>query len=537
MRRVRTILPSTEYRETAPLMIYAQTQGTSSAPVRVVAPLLVRLSVWRTASSLASVQQRHNLNPKFTSRNYMGWSKPTASSITATPTTPPGHEACGPAQFLAICRVADDGLLTPCADFLVWACARLAAGGLDVPILYDADGGDIWEHECSQSTPPEKEFEKTQEHVKCGDVHFSYAPRQGIKLLRGLSFEAKPGEHVALVGTFGSWKSTITLNGFTKRACWTELPSIRSPSQSDDFGTAAADAERWGDEFMDCETTRLDWRINPFLPALKERQTGDASNLHAQTPLSSHHHLMASFGTTISSGIQDISAILSLFGTEQCEFHIGSALRGGGRGGYMYAAITPVSIFGSPWCSGYIPSPAPTYIRMPGTLSECAGREQKGGTFHFGNVPGLALTILGIDTCPFFDLFSSSHYHHSWPNKPTNASKARQKENDAVKGKGSSSGRGTSTPLLSASSSGCVKSALIKDAQSPPLPMLSTNLPGVGTALVDQPDTAIVPEFYLPHQVTQPMVDSSANTAFDDQQFPRTLAFNRLSMLNMTSIC
>jgi hypothetical protein len=56
---------------------------------------------------------------------------------------------------------------------------------------------------------------------------------------------------------------------------------------------------------------------------------------------------MSSFGTTLSSGIQDISAILSLFGTEQCELHVGSALRGGGRGGYLYAAITPVSIFGS----------------------------------------------------------------------------------------------------------------------------------------------------------------------------------------------
>ncbi|KAJ7486503.1 hypothetical protein FB451DRAFT_998470, partial [Mycena latifolia] len=55
----------------------------------------------------------------------------------------------------------------------------------------------------------------------------------------------------------------------------------------------------------------------------------------------------ASFGTTISSGIQDVSAILSLFGTEECELHVGSALRGGGRGGYLYAAITPVSIFGS----------------------------------------------------------------------------------------------------------------------------------------------------------------------------------------------
>ncbi|KAJ7312330.1 hypothetical protein DFH08DRAFT_1044851, partial [Mycena albidolilacea] len=55
----------------------------------------------------------------------------------------------------------------------------------------------------------------------------------------------------------------------------------------------------------------------------------------------------ASFGHTISSGIQDVSAILSLFGTEQCELHVGSALRGDGRGGFLYAAITPLSIFGS----------------------------------------------------------------------------------------------------------------------------------------------------------------------------------------------
>ncbi|KAJ7859598.1 hypothetical protein B0H14DRAFT_3628869 [Mycena olivaceomarginata] len=44
---------------------------------------------------------------------------------------------------------------------------------------------------------------------------------------------------------------------------------------------------------------------------------------------------MSSFGATFSSGIQDVAAILSLFGTEE------------GRGGYLYAAITPVSIFGS----------------------------------------------------------------------------------------------------------------------------------------------------------------------------------------------
>jgi hypothetical protein len=55
----------------------------------------------------------------------------------------------------------------------------------------------------------------------------------------------------------------------------------------------------------------------------------------------------AAFSKTLSGGIQDISAVLSLFGTEQCERHVGSALRGGERGGFLYAAITPISIFGS----------------------------------------------------------------------------------------------------------------------------------------------------------------------------------------------
>ncbi|KAJ6578409.1 hypothetical protein B0H19DRAFT_1253651 [Mycena capillaripes] len=57
--------------------------------------------------------------------------------------------------------------------------------------------------------------------------------------------------------------------------------------------------------------------------------------------------MVGSFGGTLSNGIQDISAILPLLGTEQCELHMGSALRGGGNGGYFYAAITPISIFGS----------------------------------------------------------------------------------------------------------------------------------------------------------------------------------------------
>ncbi|KAJ7058321.1 hypothetical protein C8F01DRAFT_990410, partial [Mycena amicta] len=52
-------------------------------------------------------------------------------------------------------------------------------------------------------------------------------------------------------------------------------------------------------------------------------------------------------GATLTSGIQDISAFLPIFGTDQCERHISSAL----EGGYLYAAATPLSLFG---CLGII---------------------------------------------------------------------------------------------------------------------------------------------------------------------------------------
>jgi len=48
-------------------------------------------------------------------------------------------------------------------------------------------------------------------------------------------------------------------------------------------------------------------------------------------------------GTTLAGGVQDMAALLPLLGTDQCEKHVGSAL----EGGYLYAAATPLSIFGS----------------------------------------------------------------------------------------------------------------------------------------------------------------------------------------------
>jgi hypothetical protein len=46
---------------------------------------------------------------------------------------------------------------------------------------------------------------------------------------------------------------------------------------------------------------------------------------------------------TLTGGIQDIAALLPLLGTEQCEDHVGSAL----TNGYLYAAVSPMSLFGS----------------------------------------------------------------------------------------------------------------------------------------------------------------------------------------------
>ncbi|KAL0068389.1 hypothetical protein AAF712_004467 [Marasmius tenuissimus] len=49
------------------------------------------------------------------------------------------------------------------------------------------------------------------------------------------------------------------------------------------------------------------------------------------------------FVDTLSGGIQEVSALLPLLGTEQCERHVGTAL----DKGYLFAAATPLSIFGS----------------------------------------------------------------------------------------------------------------------------------------------------------------------------------------------
>jgi hypothetical protein len=52
---------------------------------------------------------------------------------------------------------------------------------------------------------------------------------------------------------------------------------------------------------------------------------------------------MGTIGGVLTSGIKDIASLLPLLGTEQCEDQVGSAL----TKGRIYAAATPLSIFGS----------------------------------------------------------------------------------------------------------------------------------------------------------------------------------------------
>ncbi|KAJ7798174.1 hypothetical protein B0H13DRAFT_1933795 [Mycena leptocephala] len=95
-------------------------------------------------------------------------------------------------------------------------------------------------------------------------------------------------------------------------------------------------------------------------------------------------------------------------------------------GSRAYAIVSIAVAFGRLYTKGgtYMQS-NPRHIQPTGgTLNKCAARERKSGTFHFGNVPGLAPTIMGKDTCHFCSFPPPTTTLRS--NLPANTSKARQ---------------------------------------------------------------------------------------------------------------
>ena len=112
------------------------------------------------------------------------------------------------------------------------------------------------------------------------------------------------------------------------------------------------------------------------------------------------------FAGTITGGIQDVSALLPIIGTDQCEKHLGSAL----DGGYLYAAATPLSIFGSLGivkagvsilvASISLPKPSLTFTPLP-KLSFRSSRERWLGARVLNNagfsLSGTVAPLIGIN--------------------------------------------------------------------------------------------------------------------------------------------
>ena len=52
-------------------------------------------------------------------------------------------------------------------------------------------------------------MENVRGQIRLANIHFRYPTRPGVRVLRGLSLNVKPGTYIALVGASGSGKSTV----------------------------------------------------------------------------------------------------------------------------------------------------------------------------------------------------------------------------------------------------------------------------------------------------------------------------------------
>ncbi|KAF8168963.1 hypothetical protein K438DRAFT_1514512, partial [Mycena galopus ATCC 62051] len=92
------------------------------------------------------------------------------------------------------------------------------------------------------------------------------------------------------------------------------------------------------------------------------------------------------FGSTLTSGIQDISAFLPILGTEKCERHVGRAL----EGGYLYAAATPLSLFG---CLGIVKAAVSILIASVSSPSFHGAKHLANAGFA---LEGSTATLIGV---------------------------------------------------------------------------------------------------------------------------------------------
>ena len=80
-----------------------------------------------------------------------------------------------------------------------------SAQGAASDIIHLLDSTPEIDAESTEGKTPDN----VQGHIRLEDIHFRYPTRPGVKVLRNLNLEVKPGTYIALVGASGCGKSTV----------------------------------------------------------------------------------------------------------------------------------------------------------------------------------------------------------------------------------------------------------------------------------------------------------------------------------------